>query len=90
MNILAAIPNSYLNGHPTERLPNNVNVRFSYIEGESIILNLDMVDIADGELVWRGIVTDYVTASSSPQERERKINEAIMLIMVNYPPPLPQ
>jgi len=50
---------------------------------------LDMVDIADGELVWRGIVTDYVTESNSPQQREQKINEAIMLIMVNYPPPLP-
>ncbi len=44
--ILASIPKSYLNGHPTERLPNNVNVRFSYVEGESIILNLDMVGIA--------------------------------------------
>jgi len=44
--ILKSIPKSYLNGHPTQRLPNNVNVRFSYIEGESIILNLDMVGIA--------------------------------------------
>jgi len=40
--ILDSIPESYLNGHPTERLPNNVNVRFSYIEGESLILSLDM------------------------------------------------
>lgn len=44
--ILKSIPKSYLNGHPKQRLPNNVNVRFSYIEGESIILNLDMVGIA--------------------------------------------
>ncbi|WP_290596207.1 MULTISPECIES: cysteine desulfurase family protein [unclassified Archaeoglobus] len=39
------IEESYLNGHPKKRLPNNVNVRFSYIEGESIILSLDMEGI---------------------------------------------
>ncbi|MFB0566983.1 MAG: cysteine desulfurase NifS [Candidatus Bathyarchaeia archaeon] len=44
--ILDSIPESYLNGHPTRRLPNNVNVRFSYIEGESLILSLDMEGIA--------------------------------------------
>ncbi|WP_202318898.1 cysteine desulfurase family protein [Archaeoglobus neptunius] len=36
------IEDSYLNGHPERRLPNNVNIRFSYIEGESIVLSLDM------------------------------------------------
>jgi cysteine desulfurase len=36
----------YLNGHPTERLPNNVNFSIKYIEGESILLNLDMLGIA--------------------------------------------
>lgn len=36
----------YLNGHPTKRLPNNVNVSIKYIEGESILLNLDMMGIA--------------------------------------------
>lgn len=40
------IKDSYLNGHPEKRLPDNVNVRFSYIEGESMILNLDMKGIA--------------------------------------------
>ncbi len=44
--ILDSIPESYLNGHPTRRLPNNVNVRFSYIEGESLILSLDMEGVA--------------------------------------------
>jgi cysteine desulfurase len=43
--ILENIEESYLNGHPTERLPNNANLRFSYIEGESLILNLDMEGI---------------------------------------------
>lgn len=44
--ILDNIPESFLNGHPTTRLPNNVNVRFSYIEGESLILSLDMEGVA--------------------------------------------
>jgi cysteine desulfurase len=39
--ILAAIPDTILNGHPTERLPNNLNVSFRYIEGESVLLMLD-------------------------------------------------
>ena len=40
------IEDSYLNGHPTQRLPNNVNLGFKYIEGESIVLDLDMEGIA--------------------------------------------
>ena len=40
--ILDTIDHSFLNGHPTMRLPNNANLRFSYIEGESLILGLDM------------------------------------------------
>lgn len=40
--IMEIIPDVRLNGHPTDRLPNNVNVSFEGIEGESIILLLDM------------------------------------------------
>ena len=40
--VLETIAHSFLNGHLTERLPNNANLRFSYIEGESLILGLDM------------------------------------------------
>jgi len=40
------IEDSYLNGPPTQRLPNNVNLGFKYIEGESILLSLDMESIA--------------------------------------------
>jgi cysteine desulfurase len=43
---LLRIPKSRLNGHPTERLPNNVNVIFEYIEGESILLLLNADGIA--------------------------------------------
>lgn len=44
--ILEKIPDSLLNGHPTQRLPNNVNVSIKYVEGESMLLNLDMLGIA--------------------------------------------
>jgi cysteine desulfurase len=40
------IPDVFLNGHPAKRLPNNVNFSIKYIEGESILLNLDMLGIA--------------------------------------------
>ncbi|MGA1819797.1 MAG: cysteine desulfurase family protein [Thermoplasmatota archaeon] len=43
---LLRIPDSHLNGHPTERLPNNANIRFDYIEGESMLLMLDMNGIS--------------------------------------------
>ncbi len=44
--LLAAIPHSRLNGHPSSRLPNNVNISIAYIEGEAMLLNLDMEGIA--------------------------------------------
>jgi cysteine desulfurase len=43
---LETVPTSFLNGHPTKRLANNANLRFSYVEGESLILSLDMMGIA--------------------------------------------
>ena len=44
-SILHYIDDSYLNGHPTSRLPNNVNLGFKYVEGESIVLDLDAMGI---------------------------------------------
>lgn len=44
--LLESVPYSFLNGHPTRRLPDNVAVRFSFIEGESILLSLDMMGVA--------------------------------------------
>ena len=44
--ILESIPDSRLNGHPTDRLPGNCNISFSYIEGESLLLLLDALGIA--------------------------------------------
>lgn len=45
-NLLKKVDKVYLNGHPTLRLPNNVNVSSEYIEGESMLLNLDMMGVA--------------------------------------------
>jgi len=46
--VLSCIPNIKLNGHPDSamRLPNTLNVSFAFIEGESLLLNLDMYGIA--------------------------------------------
>jgi cysteine desulfurase len=43
--LIEPIPYSYINGHPTQRLPNNVSVRYSFIEGESILLSLDIMGV---------------------------------------------
>jgi cysteine desulfurase len=45
-HILAEIPDTTLNGHRSRRLPQNANVSFHYVEGESITLHLDMHGIA--------------------------------------------
>ena len=44
--LLASVPDSRLNGHKTERLPNTSNISFKYIEGEAILLLLDQLGIA--------------------------------------------
>lgn len=44
--ILETVPNSQLTGHPANRLPNNASFCFAFIEGESILLNLDMRGVA--------------------------------------------
>ncbi|MBD3208636.1 MAG: aminotransferase class V-fold PLP-dependent enzyme [Candidatus Nealsonbacteria bacterium] len=40
------IPNIFLNGHPEKRLYNNANISFDFIEGESLIMQLDMMGVA--------------------------------------------
>ncbi len=44
--LTARIEGVRLNGHPTERLPNNVNVSIENVEGESLLLSLDMAGVA--------------------------------------------
>jgi cysteine desulfurase len=40
------IQHAYVNGHPTKRLPDNVSVRYSFIEGESMLLSLDLAGVS--------------------------------------------
>lgn len=44
--VLETIPYSHLNGHPTKRLPGNANISFEFIEGEGMLLSLDMKGIS--------------------------------------------
>jgi len=44
--VLRKIPGSHLNGHPKKRLPNNANFWFEGVEGESIVVQLDLLGIA--------------------------------------------
>ncbi|MDP7115992.1 MAG: cysteine desulfurase NifS [Candidatus Woesearchaeota archaeon] len=44
--MMGEIGDSYLNGHPTKRIPGTNNFRFDYIEGEALILHMDMKGIA--------------------------------------------
>jgi cysteine desulfurase len=43
---LLEIPNTRVNGHPEYRLPHNANISFRFVEGESLLLHLDMRGIA--------------------------------------------
>jgi len=44
--LLERVPHSMVNGHRTKRLPGTTNISFEYVEGESILLQLDMLGIA--------------------------------------------
>jgi cysteine desulfurase len=44
--ILAAVPDARLNGHPQQRLPNNVNISFRGLRGDSLVMALDKAGIA--------------------------------------------
>ena len=38
----------YVNGHPTERLPGNLNVSFAYVEGESLLMGISDIAVSSG------------------------------------------
>ncbi len=44
--LMARVPDARLNGHPTERLPGNANLSFDKVEGEALLLRLDLVGVA--------------------------------------------
>ncbi len=70
--ITAEIPEVTLSGHPTERLPNNASLLIRYIEGESILLNLDLVSIcaSSGSACTSGSLepSHVLTAMGVPHE----------------------
>ena len=45
VGLMAAVPDARVTGHPTERLPNNASLAFRGIEGESLLLRLDMAGV---------------------------------------------
>jgi len=46
--IMDALPESYLNGHVTERLPGNTNISFAYVEGEGLMMGIKDVAVSSG------------------------------------------
>jgi cysteine desulfurase len=46
--IMDEIPDVYVNGHPTERLPGNLNVSFAYVEGESLLMGINDIAVSSG------------------------------------------
>jgi len=60
--ILQQIPNTRVNGHPENRLPNTSNISFEYIEGQNILLHLDQLGIC----VSTGSACHSTTHESSP------------------------
>ncbi len=43
--LLASVPKSMLNGHKTDRLPNTTNISFEFVEGEAILLHMNLYNI---------------------------------------------
>ncbi len=46
--IMSRLDEVYLNGHPTERLPHNLNISFAYVEGESMLMGLKEIALSSG------------------------------------------
>ncbi len=46
--ITKALEEVYLNGHPTQRLPHNLNLSFAYVEGESLLMGLKEIALSSG------------------------------------------
>ena len=44
--LIKPLPYAFLNGHPTKRLPDNISVRYNFIEGESMLLSLDLQGVS--------------------------------------------
>jgi cysteine desulfurase len=46
--IMDEIPEVYINGHATDRVPGNLNVSFAYVEGESLLMGISDIAVSSG------------------------------------------
>src|SRR5437870_6152821 len=46
--IMGALDECYLNGHPTQRLPHNLNISFAYVEGEALLMGVKEIALSSG------------------------------------------
>lgn len=46
--IMSRLEETYINGHPTERLPGNINLSFAYVEGEALMMGIKDVAVSSG------------------------------------------
>lgn len=46
--IMSRIPEVYINGHATKRLPGNLNISFAYVEGESLLMGISDIAVSSG------------------------------------------
>ncbi len=46
--IMNTLDEVYLNGHPTQRLPHNLNISFAYVEGESLLMGVKEIALSSG------------------------------------------
>ncbi len=74
-SLLEAVPNLHLNGHPEQRLPHNLNVSVEFVEGEALLMRLQMAGI-------------YVSSGSSCTSQALKSSH--VLSAIGRPPELAQ
>ena len=71
--VLATIPETYLTGHPTQRLPNNASFCFDRVTADALLINLDLAGIAasSGSACHAGALdpSPVLTAMRVPRER---------------------
>lgn len=72
---LKALPGAVLNGHSTERLPNNINISIEGVEGEALLLSMDLAGVAasSGSACASGSIepSHVLVAMGMPLERAR-------------------
>lgn len=74
----------YWNGSYRCCWPYNVRTYISEYDVGTLII--DILSASDRKLVWRGTAKDYISESSSPEEKIRKTNEAVSAILSKFPP----